>query len=119
MHHVFIYTSQQQPIAFLSFLNTTEPDQRGRARKVLYCYELQVSPRHQGVGLGSMLLGILEEEARRALKRPIVMLTCFTRNEAAMRFYLRHGYTPDPISPSQSLQGDSETVEYEILSKQP
>lgn len=118
MQHLVARSAEGTPVAFLSYLATQEPDCRDRLRPVLYCYELQVSEGHRGGGLGSRLLGMLEEEARRRLRRPIVMLTCFARNTAALRFYHRHGYRPDPISPSECCRRPGDPpIEYEILSK--
>ena len=66
---------------------------------VLYLYQLQVSPAHQGHGLGRNLMVLIEDVAVRA-GIPKVLLTVQTCNPGALRFYLRLGYCIDWTSPS-------------------
>lgn len=100
-------------IAFASYMRTTEDDLSGRARPVLYIYELQVVEGERGRGLGSSLLRRLEDIAINS-DLPI-MLTCFKANVDAMRFYTKAGYSIDEISPSRCGYHD---YDYEILIKQ-
>ncbi|ORY51338.1 hypothetical protein BCR33DRAFT_780334 [Rhizoclosmatium globosum] len=66
---------------------------------VIYCMELQLIPEARNTGLGATLMKIQEETGRLfQLRRS--MLTVFKKNDGAMRFYKRLGYTPDLISPS-------------------
>lgn len=103
------------PIGFLNFLYTTEEDAEGHSRRVAYVYELQLEAPHQGMGIGTALLARLASilvSDREAPKQ--IMLTCFTANVGAIRFYCRHGFCVDSISPSMCNIADSG---YEILSK--
>jgi GNAT superfamily N-acetyltransferase len=78
---------------------------------VVYVYELQVSSKYQHCGIGRRLMELTHEIARRAgLKK--VMLTVFTANDAALRFYKNLGYVIDTISPSMGGQ----QCDYEIMS---
>lgn len=103
------------PAAFLNYKLTSEEDLRGQKFAVAYCYELQVDALHQGQRLGSLLLAELERRVKKQMKRPLVMLTCFKANQRALAFYQRHGYAPDPISPSRC--NPKGRCDYEILSK--
>lgn len=90
--------------------------------EVAYCYELQVRPDLHRAGLGGVMMAILERIASANRMRK-VMLTVFTDNERAMRFYQRLGYTVDRISPSQYAHKDEEPYladslgRFEIMSK--
>ncbi|KAF8472152.1 hypothetical protein BDZ91DRAFT_846689 [Kalaharituber pfeilii] len=58
---------------------------------VVYCYELQVSPSHRNLGLGTHLLRLVETAAAK-IGIPDVRLTVFKSNLNAKRFYERLGY---------------------------
>ena len=100
--------------AFVHFRFCYDDDDSPEAA-VLYVYEIQVAPAHRRRGLGRRLMAVVESVAR-AVDLPLVMLTVFKKNEAALQFYQKKlGYQIDPSSPSQH----GELVEdYEILSKQ-
>lgn len=72
-------------VGFLSFMVTEEEEQH-----VIYIYELQLAQSSQNQGLGKSLLSIAEGYGR-AAGMPKAMLTCFTENVSAMRFYHRNG----------------------------
>jgi len=81
---------------------------------VLYCYELQVSTAVQGHGIGRQLMSLLVQIADK-LKLWKVLLTCFTVNIAALKFYRDIGFDSDVNSPiAQGFAAD-----YEILSNRP
>ncbi|CAD6896088.1 unnamed protein product [Tilletia controversa] len=92
--------------------------------EVAYCYELQIAPEAQGCGLGKILMGVLEQFARAAKMRK-VMLTCFSFNSAARSFYEAQGYGIDFISPSSEDEDSDEEddaeeeiiPDYRIMSK--
>lgn len=92
---------------------SSEVDVRGRDRPVAYLYELQVAESLRGAGCGSLLLSQVEAMAKGEPSRPkLIMLTCFTANKRAIRFYQeKNGFTIDEISP-----GPGE-ADYLILSK--
>ena len=65
---------------------------------VIYVYEIQVDAKKQGQQLGQRLMGAVELLAGR-LRFPRVMLTVFTGNAGARRFYEILGYKEDNSSP--------------------
>lgn len=118
---------------FLSFMLTYED-----GHEVIYCYELHLSERLRGCGLGRTLMGLMEAVGQRfAVEK--AMLTVFLANEQALRFYESSGcenglsswpwesadgirrcrYTKDDYSPSPTLLRSGKTKEpsYVILSK--
>ncbi|KAH8703296.1 acyl-CoA N-acyltransferase [Talaromyces proteolyticus] len=102
------------PVAgFLSFMTTYED-----GKEVLYCYEVHVNPALQGQGLGAQVMRLFEEIGSRiGLEK--TMLTVFTANAAAVRFYERLGYAVDEYSPGprKLRNGTVKEPDYLILSK--
>ncbi len=74
-----------------------EVDEDGNS-PVVYVYELQVEMKHRGRKLGHALMRAVEDFG---LAHGIskIMLTVFTANAGARRFYERLGYDTDPSSP--------------------
>lgn len=100
-------------LAFLSFMTTYED-----GKQVLYCYEIHIHPSLQGQGIGRHLMSLFEETGRRiGLEKG--MLTVFTANSAARKFYERLGYGVDEFSPGprQLRNGTVKEPDYLILSK--
>lgn len=100
-------------IGFLEFMVTEE-----EGSEVIYTYELDLLPSHQGLGLGKRLLVVAEEFGRRVgLEK--AMLTVFDSNTGARRFYEREGYALDEISPDPKVlrNGLIKQPTYHILSK--
>jgi GNAT superfamily N-acetyltransferase len=98
---------------FASFMPTVED-----GREVVYVYEIHLGETLRGSGLGRRLMGVVEHCAREmGVER--VMLTSFTRNRAARRFYERLGYGRDEFSPMPKELRDGTRVEpgYVIMSK--
>lgn len=82
--------------ALLAYLPVTEhdPDARPPLAKdflALYIYEIHVHPSLQGQGLGGVLMQ-LAEELGVSLRVRKCMLTVFTSNERAIRFYEREDW---------------------------
>lgn len=73
-------------VAFLSFMITVEDE-----LPVAYCYEVHVTPAMQGRGLGATLMSLMHRVGV-ATSMEKAMLTVFTSNHAAIRFYQRIGY---------------------------
>ena len=106
--------SSSAPVeAFLSFMFTYED-----GFEVIYVYEVHVSEGLRGCGLGTLLMGMVEDIGSRAGIEK-AMLTVFTENEAALRFYSRLGWKVDGSSPgSRTLRnGVVKESDYRILSK--
>ena len=99
---------------FLSFMVTYED-----RKEVIYCYEIHLSPRAQGLGLGNMLMLTMEEIGKRiGLEK--AMLTVFKSNVRAMDLYQRSlGYVVDEYSPPprRLRNGTVKEADYLILSK--
>lgn len=103
---------QEDLVGFLHFRFDVNDDDEP-TEEVLYIYELQISRNYTGMGIGRRLMAIMEVVALRTDMKK-VMLTVFTANTAAYKFYTsRMNYAIDPISPSQH----GEEADYEILSK--
>ena len=81
---------------------------------VLYCYELQVCKTVQGHGIGRQLMSLLVQTADK-LKLWKVLLTCFTVNTQALKFYREIGFDTDVNSPI----ANGVAADYEILSNRP
>lgn len=84
---------------------------------VLYCYEVQVHSALRGKRVGTGLMRLMEHVA---LSHGVhkAMLTVFTANERAVRFYHGLGYARDPSSPrDRMLRGRLISADYAVLSK--
>ncbi|POS83426.1 hypothetical protein EPUL_004801 [Erysiphe pulchra] len=79
---------------FMSFMPSYED-----GTPVLYCYEIHLLPSLHGTGLALTLMKLLESVAAKIPIIEKVMLTCFTRNTRAFRFYTKIGYEIDPSTP--------------------
>jgi len=85
---------------------------------VLYCYELQVEPSYQHLGIGRKLMELLEPIAA-TFQMDKILLTVFKGNKKAMKFYRdKLRYEIDETSPSMccSLE-EANDFSYEILGK--
>lgn len=85
--------------AFLSFMYTEE-----NSKKILYLYEIHVVPELQGFKVGNELMkGFLGSVKQMAQKTRFEcrgsLLTVFSENEKAYRWYLRHGFVLADDSP--------------------
>lgn len=86
---------------YCSFMVTREDDV-----DVLYCYEIHVQPELQGHGAGTTLMQMLELIGRNIGVQKL-MLTVFTSNDGAVRFYERVGfvwYDEEPALPARRLR---------------
>lgn len=89
-------------LGFLSFMVTIEDD-----FEVVYCYEIHLLDLVRGKGIGKCLMQMLESIGR-ALRLEKTMLTVFTSNEHAVRFYEGLGYEiydEEPAPPQKRLRG--------------
>ncbi|KAJ5308962.1 hypothetical protein PENANT_c020G01348 [Penicillium antarcticum] len=104
---------KQNLLGFLSFMVTYED-----GKEVVYCYEIHLSPRARGRGVGSVLMKRMEAIGR-AVGLEKAMLTVFKSNGVACRFYERLGYGLDEYSPRprRLRNGTVKEVDYMILSK--
>lgn len=99
---------------FLSFMVTYED-----GMEVIYCYEIHLNPKAQGLGLGKMLMLTLEKIGERiGLEK--AMLTVFKSNTRAMNLYQKSlGFVVDEFSPPprRLRNGTVKEADYLILSK--
>ncbi|CAK9781883.1 acyl-CoA N-acyltransferase [Cutaneotrichosporon oleaginosum] len=113
-------------VGFASFRFDTEDTMGADDVEVVYCYELQLTERARGAGLGALLMAELEGiGAKRGMAK--AMLTCLANNTAALAFYAKAGYTPDEIDPTRIAEeggwedvdsdGEQRRPDYRILSK--
>lgn len=85
--------------------------------RVAYLYELQVARHAQGMGLGSLLLQHVEQAAREADAKGI-MLTVHCANKRARSFYHLRSFEASPISPSFCAPPAlSHSSKYEVMQK--
>ncbi|KAI9680395.1 MAG: hypothetical protein M1829_001281 [Trizodia sp. TS-e1964] len=100
--------------AFASFMITYENN-----CKVIYVYEIHLTPMVRGSGLGAHLMGIIEDIGQRADGVKKAMLTVFASNTRAVRFYEKLGYSEDEFSPKPKRLrgGKTKASTYIILSK--
>ncbi|KAM0667487.1 hypothetical protein ACQRIU_003352 [Beauveria bassiana] len=80
--------------AFTSFMPTWEDN-----KPVVYCYEIHLLPELEGTGLGRLLMSHVTTAADRIGALHKTMLTCFTANARARRFYEKLGFAVDDSSP--------------------
>ena len=107
MHFFVVNDEKSNLLAFCSF--TEEYGTEVENQWIIYCYEIQVRSQYQKLKIGTLLMNWLEQRAK-DLGAFGIMLTCFCKNEIAMRFYQKRGYKIDQSSPT------SPNVPYRILS---
>ena len=102
-------------IGFVAFRFTAE-----LAIPHAYIHELQISIKMQGKGCGRILVAEVERIAK-LTQMQLLMLTVFSRNVPAIRFYERMGFNIDEASPGPCYNLLDEPIEqrspYEIMSK--
>jgi N-alpha-acetyltransferase 40 len=98
---------------FLAFMITEED-----GYEIIYCYELHLQPRMQGMGTGKGLMELMEMIGAKVMVEK-AMLTVFRSNERAVKAYQKWGYRPDQFSPEPRRLRDGTVKEltYIILSK--
>ncbi|KAM3508148.1 hypothetical protein MY10362_001353 [Beauveria mimosiformis] len=97
--------------AFTSFMPTWEDN-----KPVVYCYEIHLLPKLEGTGLGRLLMSHVTTAADRIGALHKTMLTCFTANTRARRFYEKLGFAVDDSSPRpRRLRDKVVEPEYVIL----
>ncbi|KAF5878780.1 putative gnat family acetyltransferase protein [Botrytis fragariae] len=99
---------------FMSFMPTFED-----GIKVVYLYEIHLMDELRGTGLGTHLMSLLTNIARAIPGVEKTMLTCYTANEVALKFYRKLGYEKDEYSPEPKRLKGGKVLEsdYVILSK--
>ncbi|KAF2876154.1 acyl-CoA N-acyltransferase [Massariosphaeria phaeospora] len=103
-------------LGFTSFM-ISEDEYPNPEGKVIYIYEIHFHKAARRCGLGSYLMGILEQLAMK-LGINKLMLTVFKINEGARTLYERLGYRRDAASPMKETRtGIKDTADYLILSK--
>jgi len=75
---------------------------------VVYCYEIQINSNYQRRGIGRFLVSALERIVQ-SFNLAKLVLTVFTSNSSALKFYERLGFVDDDTSPGEGS--------YKILSK--
>lgn len=85
---------------------------------VVYVYEIHVSKRVRGCGLGKHLLGMVEDMGR-SVGVNKSMLTVFRSNQKTIDWYHHLGYVVDEYSPADKVLrgGKIKQSDYLILSK--
>ncbi|KAF2969482.1 hypothetical protein GQX73_g4093 [Xylaria multiplex] len=114
LRYILVKDAEGTVRGFTSLMPTYE-----EGEPVIYCYEIHLKSELQGTGLGRLLMSLLSRVAAHTPPIKKVMLTCFLRNQRALKFYESGGFTPDPISPvPKKLRYGREFVpDYVIMSK--
>jgi ribosomal protein S18 acetylase RimI-like enzyme len=87
-------------------------------RQVVYLYEIHLHEHLRGMRLGSKLVAFVEEAARQAGISK-TMLTVFTANSRARRWYEKLGYGKDACSPEDRVvRSRVVAADYVIMSKE-
>jgi ribosomal protein S18 acetylase RimI-like enzyme len=104
-------------LGFMSFMFTFD-DPPHEDREVVYIYEIHLHEHMRGKGLGSHLIGFVEDGSRKC-QVDKTMLTVFTVNEGARRMYERRGYKKDECSPKDRVMRSKVIkADYIVMSKQ-
>ncbi|KAF2710365.1 acyl-CoA N-acyltransferase [Pleomassaria siparia CBS 279.74] len=104
-------------LGFLSFMFTND-DPPHTDREVVYIYEVHLAEQLRGAGLGSHLVGMAEEAARK-MGISKTMLTVFSSNKKARALYERLGYGKDACSPAnREIRGRIIEADYIIMGKE-
>jgi GNAT superfamily N-acetyltransferase len=92
---IFVARSDGRAVGMVNLLFTVSTAEGGPA---CWLEDVVVHPDHRGAGLGARLVGHAIEVARSRGYLRISLLTDQT-NEAAQRFYSRHGFVASPMTP--------------------
>lgn len=105
--------NSQMVCGFVSYMITYED-----GYEVVYIYEIHLKPVFCGLGVGKVLLGLVEDIGRK-VKVGKAMLTVFKSNQRAVKWYDRMGYIMDDFSPIPRVlrNGTIKEPSYVILSK--
>ncbi|PFH54539.1 hypothetical protein AMATHDRAFT_135022, partial [Amanita thiersii Skay4041] len=103
----FLLVSRERIVAYCMLRFEVE-----ESEAIVYCYEVQVSPAIQRMGLGKRLMQLVLQIAT-VWHMDRIMLTVFKSNKGAFELYRGLGFRVDETSPGQC----GEEVEYEILSR--
>ncbi|KAJ4418053.1 hypothetical protein N0V82_005807 [Gnomoniopsis sp. IMI 355080] len=114
LRYILVKDSSGQVRGYISLMPTME---EGEA--VVYCYEIHLKPELRGTGLAGLLMGFLDEVASNIEVMEKVMLTVFTCNTRAVKFYEHCGFEVDEISPRRRKlrNGIVKEPDYVIMSK--
>lgn len=114
LRYILIKDLSGQVCGYTSLMPTIE---EGEA--VVYCYEIHLKPELRGTGLAGLLMGFLDTVARNIEIVEKVMLTVFTCNTRAVKFYRHCGFEVDDISPRRRKlrNGVVKEPDYVIMSK--
>ena len=93
---------------FVTFGRESEAYDQDAARGIVH--NLYVRPADRSNGIGSALLAAAEDRLA-ALGVDAVALESMAENEAARRFYGRHGYAPHRIELEKPLESDTLTTD--------
>ena len=96
MHYLVVNDEKSSLVGFCSF--TEEFGTEVENKWIIYCYEIQVRHQYRKQKIGTFLMNWLEQRAKE-IEAYGVMLTCFCKNEIAMKFYHDRGYRIDETSP--------------------
>lgn len=114
LRYILIKDTSGKVCGYTSLMPTIE---EGEA--VVYCYEIHLKPELRGTGLAGLLMGFLDTVAKNIEVVEKVMLTVFTCNTRAVKFYKHCRFEVDDISPRRRKlrNGVVKEPDYVIMSK--
>lgn len=107
--HIALRNISNEILAFISFSLEREDEYDDDTPICIYVYELQVLKSMRGKGLGSFLLNVVFKDNRHISS---ALLTCYTQNKDALKFYYSKGFKRHWTSPATRSRS-----KYEILFK--
>ncbi|KAL3945028.1 MAG: hypothetical protein SGBAC_000885 [Bacillariaceae sp.] len=107
---LLLLTNANELCGFVHFRFEYDDDEKP-SRGVFYLYEIQISAKFRSQGIGTKVMGLIENIAI-DVELPHVMLTVFRQSRAA-KFYEDLKYSIDETDPSNY----NEVVDYQILSR--
>lgn len=107
------YTEKREPIGYVALsASQVERKDTGLGRRAPYPMvpavlvgRLAVDAKHQGGGYGTQIIALVREWAMRLpIGCRVIALQVDVRNEAAIRFYEREGFTRAPIAVRRNMR---------------
>lgn len=101
--HVIISYNDKRIVAFITFTIELEDEYDPYSSMCIYVYELHVDCNFRGFGMGQFLILKTFKENP---EYPRMLLTCYTKNFEALRFYFKTGFKIHSTCPRKCHKKD-------------